>query len=103
MNIGLLCYQIEKTNQLWMQLWLTSSEMFTEVRGFPIVPDKEGLMMFHLHFFCPGYIGLDFTVPVSMRVKPESQKPKVEINKKDLELDKEKGLMDVKMRKKNDE
>ena len=28
---------------------------------------------------------------------------KITINKKDLELDKEKGLMDVKMRKKNDE
>lgn len=84
-------------------IMVTPDELVTEVRGFAVMPDKEGLMMFHLHFFCPGYIGLDFTVPVSMKVKPESQKPKVEINKKDLELDKEKGLMDVNLRKKNDE
>lgn len=82
---------------------LTSSEVFTEVRQFPIIPNKEGLTIFHLHFFCPAYIGLDFTIPVSMRVKPESQKPKIEINKKDLELDKEKGLMDVWMSERNND
>ena len=74
---------------------LTPHEMVEELRAFPIIPDKEGLMTFHLHFLCPAYMGLDFTVPVSMRVRPESEKPKVEINKKDLDLDKEKGLMDV--------
>lgn len=74
---------------------LTPHEMVEELRAFPMIPDKEGMMTFHLHFLCPAYVGLDFTVPVSMRVRPESEKPKVEINKKDLELDKEKGLMDV--------
>lgn len=74
---------------------LTPHEMVEELRAFPMIPDKEGMMTFHLHFLCPAYMGLDFTVPVSMRVRPESEKPKVEINKKDLELDKEKGLMDV--------
>ena len=74
---------------------LTPHDMVEELRAFPMIPDKEGLMTFHLHFLCPAYVGLDFTVPVSMRVKPESEKPKVEINQKDLELDKEKGLMDV--------
>ena len=74
---------------------LTPHEMVEDLRAFPIIPDKEGMMTFHLHFLCPAYVGLDFTVPVSMRVRPESEKPKVEINKKDLELDKEKGLMDV--------
>ena len=74
---------------------LTPHEMVEELRAFPMIPDKEGMMTFHLHFQCPAYVGLDFTVPVSMRVRPESEKPKVEINKKDLELDKEKGLMDV--------
>lgn len=74
---------------------LTPHEMVEELRAFPMIPDKEGMMTFHLHFLCPAYVGLDFAVPVSMRVRPESEKPKVEINKKDLELDKEKGLMDV--------
>ena len=74
---------------------LTPHEMVEELRAFPMIPDKEGMMTFQLHFLCPAYVGLDFTVPVSMRVRPESEKPKVEINKKDLELDKEKGLMDV--------
>lgn len=74
---------------------LTPHEMVEELRAFPMIPDKEGMMTFHLHFLCPAYVGVDFTVPVSMRVRPESEKPKVEINKKDLELDKEKGLMDV--------
>ena len=74
---------------------LTPHEMVEELRAFPMIPDKEGMMTFHLHFLCPAYVGLDFTVPVSMRVRPESEKPKVEINKKELELDKEKGLMDV--------
>ena len=74
---------------------LTPREMVEELRAFPMIPDKEGMMTFHLHFLCPAYVGVDFTVPVSMRVRPESEKPKVEINKKDLELDKEKGLMDV--------
>lgn len=45
---------------------LTPHEMVEELRAFPMIPDKEGMMTFHLHFLCPAYVGLDFTVPVSM-------------------------------------
>lgn len=74
---------------------LDNTDLFTEesLFRFPVV--KEGIECFHLHFFCPCYMGLDFTVAVSMKVKPESMKPKVVINEKDLALDKKKGLVDV--------
>lgn len=42
---------------------LTPHEMVEELRAFPMIPDKEGMMTFHLHFLCPAYVGLDFTVP----------------------------------------
>lgn len=38
-------------------------------------------------------------MPVTMKVKPESQKPKVVINEKDLALDKKRGLVDVGQRR----
>ena len=69
--------------------------LFSEQTLFRTGVPKEGLFSYHLHFFCPCYIGLDFTVAVSMRVKPESMKPKMVINEKDLELDKKKSLIDV--------
>ena len=56
---------------------------------------KAGKTVLHLHFMCPVYMGLDFTVTATLVAKPESMKPKVEINQKDLDLDKRKGLMDV--------
>lgn len=74
---------------------LTPLETVTEERVFPIRPMKAEKMCYHLHFLCPCYVGLDFTVPVSVKVKPESMKPKVVINQKDLDLDKKKGLIDV--------
>ena len=55
----------------------------------------SGKTVLHLHFMCPVYMGLDFTVTATLVAKPESMKPKVEINQKDLDLDKKKGLMDV--------
>ena len=72
---------------------LTPLETVTEERVFPIRPMKAEKMCYHLHFLCPCYVGLDFTVAV--KVKPESMKPKVVINQKDLDLDKKKGLIDV--------
>ena len=74
---------------------LTPLETVTEERVFPIRPMKAEKMCYHLHFLCPCYVGLDFTVPVAVKVKPESMKPKVVINQKDLDLDKKKGLIDV--------
>ena len=56
---------------------------------------KAGKTVFHLHFMCPVYMGLDFTVTATLVAKPESMKPKVEVNQKDLDLDKKKGFMDV--------
>ena len=56
---------------------------------------RAGKTVFHLHFMCPVYMGLDFTVPATLVAKPESMKPKIEINQKDLDLDKKKGFMDV--------
>lgn len=70
-------------------------ELLTEARIFGLRPVKAEKACYHLHFLCPCYVGLDFTVPVVMKVRPESEKPKVEINQKDLDLDKKKGLIDV--------
>ena len=70
-------------------------DLLTEARIFGLRPVKAEKVCYHLHFMCPCYVGLDFTVPVVMKVRPESEKPKVEINQKDLDLDKKKGLIDV--------
>ena len=70
-------------------------DLLTEERIFGLRPVKAEKACYHLHFMCPCYVGLDFTVPVVMKVRPESEKPKVEINQKDLDLDKKKGLIDV--------
>ena len=69
--------------------------LFKEQPIFQMQVRKAGIITYHLHFFCPCYLGLDFTVAVSMKVKPESMKPKIVINEKDLALDKKKGLVDV--------
>ena len=73
--------------------------LFIDTTLFRVPATREGSSSFHLHFFCPCYIGLDFSVPVTMKVKPESQKPKVVINEKDLALDKKRGLVDVGQRR----
>lgn len=82
---------------------LTPQELLTEARIFALHPPKAEKVCYHLHFLCPCYVGLDFTVPVMMKVRPESEKPKVEINQKDLDLDKKKGLIDVGVDEKCDE
>lgn len=69
--------------------------LFVETTLFRVPAVREGTSSFHLHFLCPCYLGLDTSVTVTMKVKPESQKPKVVINEKDLALDKKKGLVDV--------
>lgn len=74
---------------------LKPQELLTEARIFALQPRKAEKVCYHIHFLCPCYVGLDFTVPVTMKVRPESEKPKVEINQKDLDLDKKKGLIDV--------
>lgn len=74
---------------------LTNCETVFDARLFPMPVRGAGKKVLHLHFFCPAYIGLDFTVSTTLCVRPESEKPKVMINPKDLELDKKKGLMDV--------
>ena len=71
--------------------------LFIDTTLFQVPAVREGSTSYHLHFFCPCYLGLDFSVSVTMKVKPESQKPKVVINEKDLALDKKRGLVDVRV------
>lgn len=74
---------------------ITPMNMVSEIRLFMVRAPKDGLHFFHLHFFHGAYQGLDFVTSTKMRVKPESLKPKIEVNQKDLDLDKQRGLMDV--------
>lgn len=74
---------------------ITPTHMVDDIRVFIVRAPKAGLNRFHIHFYHGAYQGLDFVVAANMRVKPESEKPKVEINQKDLDLDKQRGLMDV--------
>ena len=70
-----------------------------DIRVFIVRAPKAGLNRFHIHFLHGAYQGLDFVKAANMKVKPESEKPKVVINQKDLDLDKQRGFMDVGRRK----
>jgi len=74
---------------------LSFDKLMMEEKIFDMPVIAKGKKSVHLHFFCPCYIGLDFCVTASFTAKPESQKPKVEVNQKDLDLNKQKNFMEV--------